>query len=724
LVAHAARVRPTALNATPDALSLLKALRRRWILAFGLGLVLAAMAGPVVWMLVPRSKYTATATIRMATHPKRIIFEPKESLADFSTFQKTQVALIRNQKILSHALGKLGRDRLATLKELDDSEGWLGDHLQVGFTGGSEILAISLSGDHPEDLAKIVNQVVSSYMELVVDEERKEQLNRLDQLKGLWAKYQDDLEDKRKALKQLAASVGGHDPVAVALSQQFKNENLAMARRELMRVQNERLLLQSQLTTKKARPAQPAGPVRSTARPPAYSYNSDVDLDPEVALLRQHVDDLERAYRSVSRVTAKPNDPVLVRASRDLTTARTQLAAARAAVRDGLERRQGPGERPQAAGVPNQDGPEHQIAVLQTYQDALTKDIDRLTEELKSANQGGLDLEKDREAIAISAEVARKVGAEVEAVSVEQGAPARVQWLAEAKIPKRRDEMKKVKAGGVAALGAFAFALLGVSFWEFLARRVDAPDELTSGLGMKLVGALPALPGRSRRAGGAAALADQRWRNVLVESVDATRTLLLHASRLGSVRVVMVTSAVKGEGKTSLSCHLATSLARAGYRTILVDCDLRSPAAHRPFDLARGPGLCDVLRGELRPADVIRETHALGLDLLPAGALDALALQMIARDGLRTVFETLEAQYDFVIVDTPPILPVADSLLIVQNVDGVVLSVLRDVSRLPQVYAGYERLASLGANMLGVVVSGVSSDHYRSEYYTAAQAGR
>jgi Mrp family chromosome partitioning ATPase len=101
--------------------------------------------------------------------------------------------------------------------------------------------------------------------------------------------------------------------------------------------------------------------------------------------------------------------------------------------------------------------------------------------------------------------------------------------------------------------------------------------------------------------------------------------------------------------------------------------------------------------------------------------VDALALQAIARNGLRTIFETLEAHYDFVIVDTPPILPVADSLLIGQNVDGVVFSVMRDVSRLPQVYAAYERLAGLGAKMLGVVVSGVSSDSYRSHYYTVAQ---
>lgn len=721
MVAHVNRLRPAALSATPDVLSLLKALRRRWMLAVGLGLVLAGMTGPVVWCLVPRAKYKASATLRVATKPKRIIFEPHDNLADFGTFQRTQVALVRNRKVLSHALGKLARAQLTTLKELDDQEGWLEQHLQVGFASGSEILEVALSGDHPEDLAKIVDQVVNSYMELVVDEERKERLVRLDQLKGLWAKYQSDLEDKRKALKQLAASVGGSDPIAVAMAQQFKTENLAATRRELMRIQNERLMAQSRLSATKPK-SKPAGPVRPSVR--AAAYNPNVDMVPEVVELQHHLAEMERAYRSVGRIAVKPNDPVLARAAHNLAEARKKLAATRAAIQDDMERRREPAGLPNPAASRDHGDPESEIAVLQAYQEALTKDVDRLMEELKSTSQGGLDLEKDRETIAILADVAHLVGAEVEAVSVEQGAPERIQRLAEAKIPKRRDETKKVKAGAVAALGAFAFALLGVSFWEFMARRVDAPEELVSGLGMKLVGALPALPGRSRRQGRGAARADQHWRNVLVESVDATRTLLLHASRMESIRTVMVTSAVKGEGKTSLSCHLATSLARAGHRTILVDCDLRSPAAHRPFDLPGDPGLSEVLRGEFEPADAIQETHALGLDLMPAGQGDALALQAVARGGLQAIFRTLENQYDFIIADTPPVLPVVDSLLIGQSVDGVVFSVMRDVSRLPLVYAAHERLAGLGARMLGVVVSGVSGDSYQSNYHSIVPTDR
>jgi len=212
---------------------------------------------------------------------------------------------------------------------------------------------------------------------------------------------------------------------------------------------------------------------------------------------------------------------------------------------------------------------------------------------------------------------------------------------------------------------------------------------------------------------------------LLVESVDATRTMLLHASRAESVRVVMVTSAVKGEGKTSLACHLAASLARAGRKTLLIDCDMRCPAAHRLFAVTPLPGVCEYLRGDCKIEDAIKATAAAGLDVIPAGKYDPMALQAIAQEGLRDLFNEAKTRYDFIVVDSAPVLAVADSQLICQQVDGVILSVLRDVSRLPRVYAAYERLAGLGAKVLGAVVSGVRSETYTDDpYYAVAPTDR
>src|SRR5437588_181722 len=106
---------------------------------------------------------------------------------------------------------------------------------------------------------------------------------------------------------------------------------------------------------------------------------------------------------------------------------------------------------------------------------------------------------------------------------------------------------------------------------------------------------------------------------LLTESVDATRTMLVHLTRTQGVRTVMVTSAVAGEGKTSLSCRLAVSLARSGLRTLLIDGDTRNPSVHKVFGLPCEEGFCEALYAGIDAPSAVRETPVPGLSVLPAG---------------------------------------------------------------------------------------------------------
>jgi capsular exopolysaccharide synthesis family protein len=276
---------------------------------------------------------------------------------------------------------------------------------------------------------------------------------------------------------------------------------------------------------------------------------------------------------------------------------------------------------------------------------------------------------------------------------------------------------KKVMLTGVTGLGTLGLILAGFAWWDARTRRVARADDIVQSLGMNLVGILPALPTRTQRRALARRNAAPAWEHMLMESVDATRTMLLHASRNEQVRVVMVTSAVKGEGKTSLASHLATSLARARQRTLLIDGDLRSPTLHTLFDLTRGPGLAELLRGECDMVDALQATPAPSLTLITGGHVDSDAIASLAEGRLQPILAQAREQFDFIIVDSAPVLPVADSLQICQHVDAVLFSVLRDVSRLPKIHAAYERLASLGVRFLGAVVAGTKTD--RDSYYAA-----
>jgi capsular exopolysaccharide synthesis family protein len=167
-----------------------------------------------------------------------------------------------------------------------------------------------------------------------------------------------------------------------------------------------------------------------------------------------------------------------------------------------------------------------------------------------------------------------------------------------------------------------------------------------------------------------------------------------------------------GEGKTSLASHLATSLARAGRNTLLVDGDLRNPSVHKLFGLERTPGFSELLRCENTIDEALKPTDSEKLWILPAGQCTLPALQGLAQDVPQTIFDQLRQRFDFIVVDTSPVLPVPDALLIGQYADVSLFSILHNVSRLPKVYAAYQRLEMLGIRMLGAVVNGAGGDVY------------
>jgi Mrp family chromosome partitioning ATPase len=125
------------------------------------------------------------------------------------------------------------------------------------------------------------------------------------------------------------------------------------------------------------------------------------------------------------------------------------------------------------------------------------------------------------------------------------------------------------------------------------------------------------------------------------------------------------------------------------------------------------------------PLDAIRATPVEGLAILTAGKCDSLALRRLGTGGPRFILDEARPHFDMIVVDSAPILPVADSLLVGQQVDAVILAVLQGVSQMPHILATYQRLASLGIRILGAVVNGTTDHVYGSgyNYYNYASRG-
>ena len=697
---------PPASSGTPDVLSLFNALRRRWKSALGVGLVVALIASFSAYLIVPKPKFTSRATLHVSTNPKYIIFDPKERLADYRTYQRTQVAMAKSLFVLSDALRNPRIADLPSLREQNGPVEWLARSIKIDFPDASEVLEIALSGEHVEDIEVIVNAVVDSYMKLVVDEEQNERKTRLVKLKDLWRRYQGNLSAKRAELQKLSEVVGSNDKQVLLMAHQLKIQRRDFAEQEHLRVTFELRKAEAELAVLVAR----ADEV-DRAPLPQTEIDERIEASPVIQSHQGKIRKLTNSLGQITRLSRAENEPAATAIRRELDSEKRELAVLRKEMRPTIVAAiQKSARKDDWETLASLRG---QVSVLKTYMESIEHDLGRLQGESKTFSRESMDLSQQQDELQIVSETAKKIGAEVEAMEVELGAPSRVRIVDRATVPGNKDEFRKVKAGVVAGAGSFLVIVVAITLWEFNSRRIDSTAQVVNGLHLRLVGSLPNVRPQAFRLDSEVR---DRAQSSLIESIDATRTMLLHEARLKGIQSLMITSASQGEGKTSLSFHLAISLARSGRQTLLVDADLRDPVAHKLFDIPEGPGLSEILRGEAVFDEVVRATPVVGLDLLPAGASDALAIQALSQHRARSLFDQLKGRYDFVIVDTAPVLPVADTLLFGQMVDAVIFSILRDVSRTPMVQAAHERLSNLGVKILGAVVSGTPNQAHLYGY--------
>jgi polysaccharide biosynthesis transport protein len=710
-----------ALSPVPDPLALFRAFRHHWALALSLGTACAVVAGAAAWKFAPRPKYMATAHLEVKSQKPILLLETVPDRTDFKIFQSTQLALVKSRLVIATMVAKPEIAALGTIRAQANPAEWLEEQLVVEFVpAGSELLQLSLSGERPDDLATIVNAVTTAYLEEIVTKDYGDRLRTSAQLKKLLEERNKELTRKRSTLKNLAQSVGSDNRETLAYTQQLAVRQLSKEKDELLGIQSD--LKQLRATLKILREDEAAHPVVAIDE---LAVEDAIAADLTVDRLRVRADEIRKKYEKISRTVRDPTDPSLRAHEKDHAATLDSLAARIDEIRPKIEKRlRALDHNKRSERISDL---EIQAKILNERETDLSEEIARHEIAAQAFNRQTIDLQSLKDEIAQGEDTTRKIVKEIEALDVEQEAPKRVRVIEPAGTPRIESSRKRLALVAMSILGAFGSVVLAISWREFRLRRVDAPEDVTEALGLRLVGTLPILPAKGKATTKPRRSRDQaeenRWQHLLIESVDAARAVLLRECLADDLRVVMVTSAAKGEGKSSLASHLAISLARTGQRTLLADFDLRSPSAHKLFDLAPGPGVAELLRGEADLDDVVVPVMA-DLDVIPGGTGDAQAVRALGQSVFPRLMSRIKLSYDYVMIDTAPLLPVADSLLISQHVDAAVISVYRDVSRIPAVHAGYARLEAMGVRVLGVVLTGVPAERYGDEYSYAQSTAR
>ena len=264
--------------------------------------------------------------------------------------------------------------------------------------------------------------------------------------------------------------------------------------------------------------------------------------------------------------------------------------------------------------------------------------------------------------------------------------------------PASPDRPVWLLAGGLAGL------LVGLAVAALRSRAdhsVHSPTELEADTNAPVLGAISF----DRRAGREPLITSLTTQHPRFEAFRILRTNLQFLDLDRSPRVITITSAVPGEGKTTTACNLAIALAQAGVRVAIVEGDLRRPRISTYLGVEKAVGLTTVLLGRVTLESAMQTVETPGLEVLASGSLPPNPSEILQTTAMSTLVANLHADYDMVIIDAPPLLPVTDAALLASLSDGAILVVRHGSTKREAVQAATERLAGVGATLLGSVLT-------------------
>jgi capsular exopolysaccharide synthesis family protein len=626
-------------------------------------------------------------------------------MEEFENFKNTQMQYMQNRLVLTAALRatpKIGEEKItiATLPELadeNDQADWLMRKISVSFPGKGEVMKVSVTTKYPVHSAAIVTAVVSAYYTEVVEEERKKRIAQIDELRRIYEDKSQEFKNSLNELKKIADQLGTSDSETLNIRQQNTLAELALVRGEFVRSQFELNRMRSELAAQQATmlalETQPVSDLEVQAESQADSIIRE--LGPVLVWQKQQqinnserlkAGTAQRVYDQISRMQKEYNDRI--------EQLRIEVSAKRKAE---VERKI--------------KSLEASISLATKQQTATEEDVTRLRKEADKYGNSSIEMQIRRDDNKNQQKTLETIKTQLDSLIVESKSAPRISKVSDGVVEPPKTEtglMIRVAMTGMVSFLGFCLPFFGFVVWDLQSNHINGTSDIADRLGLPVIGSVPKIPSRILHHQGPPQKSHQTWQLRLTESVDGISARLLRRAEIDQRRVVMVTSAINGEGKTTLAYQLAMSLARAGRRTLLVDFDLRSPTFDEWFGLPAAPGLCEILRNEADLAGCIHATGTDNLSVLTAGYWDRFALAALANNSVASLFKELREDYEFVIVDTSPILPIADTRFVSQYVDSVVLCVFRDISQAPRIRAACEILEAFGVRSVEAVVTGVN----------------
>jgi capsular exopolysaccharide synthesis family protein len=570
-----------------------------------------------------------------------------------------------------------------TMAEARQIDGFLGG-LRIAPVGGSSLVDVTYVSLDPATAARHANALAQAYVDenlagkSTLSQEASDWLSaRVEEQRTLVGTSQEAL--RRYQAQNQGVSVDGQNSAVQAVVE----ITTALTRARTDRIEKESRYTQFRSIQNDPAALESFAPV--ALNPGVQQAKNDVaDKQVDLSRLSEQLGEKNPRLVDARRAIKTAEDRLQMEFNRVATTLRTDVETAKAN-ETGLVRTLD-AQRRQALGAGNRSGIE--LAVLQRDVESNRQVYDTLTARLKET---GLSSELKTNNVRI---------------------------LDRAEIPRgsiwpntRRNIQYGVVGGMLIAIGL-------VFFFEYLDNRIKSPDEIKSHLGLPFLGLIPSI-GKAQVTG--TPLLNDGVPSNFVEAFRGIRTNVMF-SIPGDVGAhsLLVTSAEPSEGKTVVASNLAISVAQAGQRVLLIDGDLRRPRLHDVFGIAQEPGLSNFLVGEAKAADVIRKGPVPNLWVLPSGHVPPNPAELLGSRRFKEFLRRLDDHFDWVIVDTPPVMAVTDAAVVAHSVSRVLFVACAEMTNRHSARQAIEQIEGTHGHFLGAVLNKVDLDrnaYYYSRYY-------
>jgi capsular exopolysaccharide synthesis family protein len=664
-------------------------LSRKWLI---LAIVIVGLAAAALLSLRTTPMYRAVATIEIQSEEIQIMegaAVDQPTIAD-DEFMATQYELLRSRSLaerVAELLNLPSDERYADQSlprpaRLRQAAGKIVEGLRVAPEGRSRVVRVEFVSPHKYEAARIANAVVENFIESNLERRYNTTAYAREFLEERLAATKAALEEKEAELVAYAEEAGildlstGEQNAASLEVTSIMSLNSELAAAESQRIEAEQVY-------------------REALSNPAVREIMDNEV---LRDLRSRRSELQSEYAEKLGVF-KPEYPDMKRLQTRIDRLDAEIEAERASILSALEgdyraalaREQSLRERVDELAETLQDERDRRIqyTILQREVDTNRSQYDALLQRMKEVS------------------IASGIGSSQVSV-VDEALPPNAPF--EPNIPRT---MIQALVLSLAAGVGLAFGL------NYIDDTIKTPEDLRNKLGLPVIGIIPKMAKKSERV--TDALSDPK--SGVSEAYLSARTALDFSTSHGTPKSLLLTSTKPSEGKTSSTIALASAYAKNGHQVLIIDADMRKPSF--VVDKGQSIGLSGLLTQDVQLVEQVVRSNTPGLYLLPSGVVPPNPAELLSGPRLRTVIEEAEAHFDFVIIDSPPILSFVDAPVLGTVCEGALIVIEAGSIRRPAVERTVNRLLESRTNLIGAILMKFDAKKagYDYGYYYAAYGG-